>query len=231
MKLVLFDIDGTLLKLHTPKSKEVFRKTIGSAFSRHVPESALPSFAGMTDLLIIRLIAENIGIPEDELYGKINVVEEIICEEFQKIVKPELIEILPGVKQLVSLLGNDQGFSLGLLTGNFERNAYLKVNSIGLGDFFPIGAFGSDRENRNELPAIAIRRANLHHGSELFSEENCIIIGDSERDIECGRSNNIPVVAVATGYKKREEREPLEPDVLLDDFSDVRSTLDILRRI
>jgi phosphoglycolate phosphatase-like HAD superfamily hydrolase len=231
MKLLLFDIDGTLLKLQSNRSKVSFMNLLSNEFGREIPAKVLPSFAGMTDRLIIRLIAENVGYPLDELAKKIDKIEKAICDDFESFVRPELIHVFPGAKELVEKLSTDPDFSLGLLTGNFKRNAYLKVRLIGLDHLFPFGAFGNDRENRNELPPIALERANKHHESELFTSENCIIIGDSERDIECGHSNNIAVLAVATGYQTLAELQEHQPDAAVEDFSDTDRIVRILKKM
>jgi phosphoglycolate phosphatase-like HAD superfamily hydrolase len=119
---------------------------------------------------------------------------------------------------------------MGLLTGNFKENAYLKLSTFKLEKFFPFGAFGSDNEDRNKLPEIAINRANdymrvINHNYtrydeiNVFNTNNTIIIGDSPGDIECAKSNGIFSLAVSTGTFCYKELKKCNPDFIIENFS------------
>src|SRR5690606_32166166 len=111
------------------------------------------------------------------------------------------------------LAGTD--LPLGLLTGNLQPMAYLKLGRIGLGDFFPFGAFGSDHEDRNCLPEVALARAEAHTGRR-YAGKDVVVIGDTPRDIECGNAVGAFTVAVATGHYDRDALASHAPDLLLD---------------
>ncbi len=218
--LVLFDIDGTILKYKKYLSKSVFISIIKEVFDRDIALSQLPSFAGMTDLEILKDIANKIDFSENELNNSLPEIWKKLLTEFKKISNPEYIELLPGIPELINLLNEDQFAHLGLLTGNFKDNAYLKLSVFGLDKYFPFGAFGNESEDRNRLAGIAIQRANTLIRGKQFSSAHTVIIGDSPKDIECAKSNNIPVVAVATGLFTEKQLTEYSPDALFTNFSD-----------
>src|SRR3989339_29817 len=220
-QLVLFDIDGTILIYKKYFSKKVFISIIKKVFQKDILTSQLPGFAGMTDLQILKDIAVIIDIPENELNDLIPESWKILLTEFQKISNPDCIELLPGISELIGLLHNDEYTHLGLLTGNFKDNAYLKLSVFDLDKYFPFGAFGCESDNRNLLPELAILRANNYIDGKQFSAANSVIIGDSPKDIECAKSNIIPVIAVATGLYSEKQLADYSPDAVFTNFSDL----------
>ena len=104
----------------------------------------------------------------------------------------------------------------------------MKLKAFNFDKYFPFGAFGCDHEDRNKLPPIAIDRANVYLGSDVFSTANALIIGDSPKDIECAKSNNLPVLAVATGNADMKMLDVYNPDVVLNDFSDYNVTKKVI---
>ncbi len=224
--LILFDIDGTLLQMRKGQSVKLFTILIEEIFGRDISELGIPSFAGKTDLQILREIAELSDIPFESLDMSIERIWDRSLELFREYCTAEHIDLMPGVRELIPELDNRENIQLGLLTGNFEGNAYLKLKVFGLDKYFPFGAFGSDNENRDLLPPIAISRANQFRGDELFSGRNTLIIGDSPLDVKCGKANDIPVICVATGLFSSEELAGTDPDVVFDDFRDTEKTID-----
>jgi phosphoglycolate phosphatase-like HAD superfamily hydrolase len=148
-----------------------------------------------------------------------------ICNDFKQYCTPEYMKLLPNVSELIKILDSNPDVSLGLQTGNFVENAYIKLKAFNLDTYFPFGAFGSDHEDRNKLPLLAIERANNLIGYPAFSEINTLVIGDSHRDIECAKSNNLPVLAVATGNFSVGELSKFEPDAVLENFENIEETL------
>jgi phosphoglycolate phosphatase len=226
--LILFDIDGTILKYKRALSRELFRDIIKKIFNVEIPYSSLPSFAGMTDLQILKDISSNIGIKAEDLHKEMPILWVNLFSEFKKICNTDNVELLSGAKELINLLANDENLQLGLLTGNFKENAYLKLNIFDLGKYFPFGAFGNDHENRNELPPIAIKRANEFANYNKYLKDNTVIVGDSPRDIECARVNSIPVLAVSTGGFTAEELKKYKPDFIFDNLTDYKFVFDTL---
>jgi len=194
-------------------------------FGREVPESAIPQFHGMTDLQIIRSIAENIGLSYTDIAPKVNDIWIKMLDMFQEHSVAENVTILPGIDILIKTLSVNNDIRLGLVTGNFQENAYLKLSIKGLNQYFPTGAFGCDSADRNMLPPIAINRMNLHFETDVFKSDNTIIIGDTFRDIECAKCNNIKVLAVATGGYTVSELAQHNPNKIVDDFSNLENSL------
>lgn len=219
-QLVLFDIDGTILIYKKYFSKKVFTSIIKEVFDRDISLTQLPSFAGMTDLEILKDIASKINLPEIELTNMLPELWKKLLDKFKKISGPEFIELLPGIPELINSLNEDKYTHLGLLTGNFKENAYLKLSVFDLDKYFPFGAFGCESENRNTLPELAIQRANNYINGKQFSSDNTVIIGDSPKDIECAKTNNIPVIAVATGLFSEKQLSEYSPDAVFSNFSD-----------
>ncbi|MFC2131652.1 HAD family hydrolase [Bacteroidota bacterium] len=226
--LILFDIDGTILQFKKYNSREIFAGMLKEIFGREVPVSIMPDFSGMTDLQILKEIASRIDLPNPELEERLPEVWSKIFSDFKEFCTPEYINLLPGIPELLKILDTDTNVTLGLQTGNFKDNAYMKLKTFNLEKYFPFGAFGSDHEDRNMLPPIAVKRANEHHGQNMFSQSNTLIIGDSIRDIECAKSNNLPVLAVATGSTGKHELARCEPDAVLDNFSDNNRAIEII---
>jgi phosphoglycolate phosphatase-like HAD superfamily hydrolase len=131
-----------------------------------------------------------------------------------------------GVHALLDAL-EGAGAALGLVTGNIEDGAHLKLAACGIGDRFVFGSFGSDAEDRDELPTIAIERAGDVTGVQ-FDPNRTWIIGDTPRDIGCARACGIRVLAVATGSFSVAELEEAGADHALESLVDTRRILDFL---
>jgi phosphoglycolate phosphatase-like HAD superfamily hydrolase len=230
-RLILFDIDGTILHLQYGISRNIFSSVIENIFKITVPDTALPSFAGRTDLSILYDIADNVGIEHNAFTEKLPVIWNNIHKEFQEICNSDNMELLPYAKELIDSINANSYSKLALVTGNSKENAYLKLSSFDLDKHFPIGAFGSDHKNRNQLPKIAIDRANEYYKSDIFSSKNSIIIGDSPLDIVCAKSNNMPVIAVATGGVSVEELSHHDPDMIVENFSEINHIINSIERL
>ena len=117
--------------------------------------------------------------------------------------------------------------TLGLLTGNLERGARLKLEPPDFNRYFPFGAFGSDSADRYRLPAIAVARAKERTG-RAFTGKSVVVVGDSVHDVGCGRSLGVRSVAVATGITSTERLAAEKPDALMADFSDTKRALEAI---
>ncbi len=223
MKLLLFDIDGTILQTHG-----VGRKAVEGALSDLLGRPVLSEgtrFSGKTDPQILRDVLSSCGLTNEEvdeaLPSAVARYEKLMCETL----RPENVTLLPGVADLVKRLHDDPKVVLAVLTGNIAPMAHLKLQAVGLDEYFPFGAFGSDSEHRTDLPKIAVDRAERHTGHR-FSGKNVVIIGDTEHDIRCGAHTGVLAVGVCTGNYSRADLEPHGADVLLDDLTD----FDLFRR-
>jgi phosphoglycolate phosphatase-like HAD superfamily hydrolase len=143
-------------------------------------------------------------------------------EELSRRLSPEAVVVKPGVAALLDRLADEPRVTLGLLTGNIERGARLKLEPAGLNRYFPFGAFGDDSADRYCLPSIALARAREETGRD-FDGPSVVIIGDSVHDVACGRSLGARAIAVATGPTPAEKLQAEWPDALFADFSDVEA--------
>jgi phosphoglycolate phosphatase-like HAD superfamily hydrolase len=195
--LLLFDIDGTLLAgaagAHSQALDAAIREVHGLDPGRL---RARVAPAGRTDGEIARLILLEAGVSARRIDELAADVREACCRIYAQICPPDLsAHVVSGMPDLLGWLSDREGVTLGLLTGNFEPVARLKLVRAGLGPWFRSGpgAFGSDSEDRAALPAIARRRAGR------MPRDETIVIGDTPRDIACARADGVRCVGVTTG--------------------------------
>ena len=222
-RLLLFDIDGTLIRsggagVHALKS--AFKERFGVADDLHDIE-----IAGMTDSGIVVSILNKHKIPAT------NENMSAFLDSYVHFLSLELPrrkgKLLPGVLQLLRRLKSRPHLVLALLTGNVSRGAQLKLEHYGVWHFFEFGAFADDHRDRNRLGPFARARAFEKHGRE-FAASEIDVIGDTPRDIACGKALGARTVAVATGTWSRDRLAQYHPDFLIDDLSNVEKVIDTL---
>lgn len=215
-RLLLFDIDGTLI--HSGGAgMEALKRALKERFKIDDDLEDI-EIAGMTDSGIVINILEKHEIPTtpENIAAFLDSYVHFLSKELPR----RKGRLLPGVLDLLKKLKGRKSVVLGLLTGNLSRGAELKLDHYGVWHFFEFGAFADDHHDRNELGAFARARAKEKHGRE-FSSEEIDVIGDTPRDIACGKALGARTIAVATGSWSREELAQHNPDYLIDDFSDV----------
>jgi len=221
-RLVLFDIDGTLLSAGRAARESVLaalESVYGWEADPGAPRQGKYDFSGKTDPQIVReLVTESVG--RERCEADLGRALARYLEELGRRLTPEAVVPKPGVSDLLRRLEVEPGVTLALLTGNLERGARLKLEPPGFNTYFPFGAFGSDSADRYQLPALAVERAKLHCGRD-FRGKSIVIVGDSIHDVACGRSLGVRSVAVATGPTPAERLAAEAPDALLPDFTDV----------
>jgi phosphoglycolate phosphatase-like HAD superfamily hydrolase len=227
-KLILFDIDGTILRYKKYISRDIFSQVIREFFDIDVPHSLVSDFSGVTDLYIVEEIARSQKLPLEILHNRLEELWSRFLTCFESVSQIENIIVMPGIRELIEILSKENGSQLALLTGNFKENAYLKVRTVGLDGYFPFGAFGSENSERSMLAPLAIQRANEYVGKAVFSEKNSIIIGDAPNDINSAKVNGIKSVGVATGNFSTEQLSECKPDLLYRDFSDFREAAEMI---
>lgn len=217
-KLLLFDIDSTLVasknRIGHKVTYEAFEELLGVA----VPPEHPASFAGKTDLQIFHELATEFGVDPARAGAQSGRLRDVLARRFAAYASSEHFELLPGAAQLVRTIAERNEAVLGLVTGNVRPCAYLKLRSHGLDGFFAFGAFGCDHADRTKLPPLASERAEQWCGIR-FSAADTVVIGDAPGDIHCARAHGIRVVAVATGGTTAEELRAEGADVIFDDFS------------
>jgi phosphoglycolate phosphatase len=229
--LILFDIDGTILKLKKYKSRDVFSQTFRDLFNIEIAIDDFPDFSGITDLSVIHYISQKSKYSFELMIEKIDLIWEKLFDGLHRLNTAENIHLFDGVTDLIDLLDKDFDYQLGLLTGNFKLNAYSKLRTFDLHKYFPFGSFGCDNISRNYLPKLAIQRANEFVRSDVFNSNNTLIIGDSPKDIECAKTNSIKSLAVATGNFSFEELKFHQPDLIFENFTNfefVKNNIDEL---
>ena len=192
--LLLFDIDGTLLLRASAPHAQALMSSMEQVYGVTKLHSGGVELAGRTDPEIARhflLLAEVDSKRVDAHFDELN---RTAVEEFARICPEDLSDrVNPGMPDVLEQLAAEHGMSL--VTGNLEPIAHLKLKRAGIGHHFPAGqgGFGSDHEDRSELPAIARQRAGDH------PREDTVVIGDTPRDIACARADGVRVIGIATG--------------------------------
>jgi phosphoglycolate phosphatase len=222
-RLILFDIDGTLLS--GGPAKEAFRSALVEVFGTPGPIQKW-DFSGKTDPQIARELLQEESRSNAEIDQGFPLLWTGYLRRLEALLPAQPTEPLPGVPALLDALTREAGVALGLVTGNLERGAELKLASAGLGPF-PLGGFGSDHEERNHLPAVALDRAQAHWGRRFHPDE-VVVVGDTPRDVACGQAHRLRTLAVATGRFPASVLRDAGADVTLDDFSDPEAVCRIL---
>lgn len=226
-RLVLFDIDGTLL-WGGPLWKECFLKAVRDFY----PNLDFPavSFGGKTDIQIAREMLADSGLNPDQVEDSMHHIIDRYVDYAQEAVKSRAHEVmvLPGVAKILEELSNHPEVVLGLLTGNVKKGAHVKLSSVGLNEYFTIGVFGDDHWDRYKLPQMAVERVHQELGLR-FEGKQIVIIGDTIHDVNCGKSIGVRSIAVGTGRNvPTEELLSQDPDFY---FKDLSETFEVLQAI
>ena len=219
MRIVLFDIDGTLLN-----SGGVGRASMQRALSEVFGSSGNPSYRydGKTDKQIVRDTMRLEGHSDEHIDSRMDTLIDLYLTGLQQGIESRKFHVrpLPGVVELLDALEARDDVVLGLLTGNVEPGARAKLTAAGIDpDRFRINAFGSDHEHRPELPAIAQKRAIEHLGVDITGDR-LIVIGDTPADIECGRSLGAKAIGVASGHYTVEQLRAHDPYAVFASLAD-----------
>lgn len=216
-KLVLFDIDKTLIKsskCHSMAFSEGFKRVYGVDTAIDIIDHQ-----GMTDQqIIIEVLGKN-GLDEKSIKSKLKECMKVMVEYFKKNVENDEIVILEGVRELLEQL-NKYGVLMGLVTGNLKPIARGKLEKIGINHYFKVGGFGSDGINRTNLVKIAIRRAEENF--DFIGNKNVFLIGDNPREIKAGLEAGVKTIGVATGNYSMEELGDSDADFVLSHLGDTK---------
>jgi len=224
--LILFDLDGTLTR--TQNGYAPFNEAILETFGVVGDiRSVIPD--GNTDPQIVR-----------EIFAKTNIemgIDDGQWEQFAKNLRRSYskalregtttVRALPGALELLAALSAKDEFSQGVVTGNFEVTAQIKLETAGLNSYLCRGAYASDSPHRPDLPRIAKERWEQWTGKSLRLEQ-CVIIGDTAKDLDAARQNDMKCVLVGTGRYPLEELQYWQPDACLPDLTDTQGVISIL---
>jgi phosphoglycolate phosphatase len=225
-RLVLFDIDETMVH-----SDGVGRRALEAAlkqvFDDSIDSSACP-MSGKTDPQICYEIASSAGYSQSEIEERLPATFELYVRLLEKeIEKTDSLRIHKGVVELLDQLSLHPDCHLGLLTGNIEAGARLKLKPFDLNPYFAFGAFGSDSSDRMDLPRLAHRRARQVFARD-FERRELVIIGDAVNDVLCARGYGVKCIITATGKTPKETLARLNPDFLFDSLADTFTVLEAI---
>jgi phosphoglycolate phosphatase-like HAD superfamily hydrolase len=216
-KLVLFDIDGTLIS-DNGASREAFATALADVYGFH-GDLRRYDFSGRTDPQIARMILRDDGRNDDDIDSQLPTLwQHYLCGLARN--APGRVRMLPGISALLDAVSADDHLTAALLTGNIEPGARLKLGAIALNDHFPFGAFGSDSPRREELPPIAVTRAADATG-HAFEGRDVVIIGDSIYDVRCGLPHGATTIAIASGKTAAEMLRAESPDYFFESAEDL----------
>ncbi|MEJ7809909.1 MAG: HAD family hydrolase [Gemmatimonadaceae bacterium] len=219
MRLVLFDIDGTILRSNG-SGRRAMEGALTEVFGS--PGSSAYRYDGKTDPQIVRDLMRANGHEDDHIDAHMPRLMARYLRGLERELEDGAREVtlLDGVGELLDALEVRDDVTLGLLTGNLHAGAALKLRAVGLDiERFRVGAYGSDHERRSELPAVAQRRAreilNLN-----VPGERVVVIGDTPADIDCGRAIGARAIGVATGRYTVEELAEHRPAAVFATLTD-----------
>jgi phosphoglycolate phosphatase-like HAD superfamily hydrolase len=212
--LVLFDIDGTLVRRAGPHHREALVEAVKRITGVETTTDGVP-VAGMLDRDILTVMMTQAGMPH---YAIRSVMPDVVrraqwiyarsCPDLETKVCPGVHSVLGRLRQL--------GVTTGLVTGNLTRIGWKKLERAGLRDYFRFGAFAEVAKDRAGLVRIAVGEA--HRQKWIGRSSRISLIGDHPNDIQAARANRVRAIAVATGVVSYGELAALEPDVVLPDL-------------
>lgn len=225
-RLVLFDIDGTLVMTGSAGVRAMNRACADMA--GHAAALTGVPVAGRTDWIILDDVARKHGKALDTALLE-DLRQRYLVHLREEIQAPGTGRkgVMPGVRELLDALQPREGARLGLLTGNFVEGARIKLGYFDLWKYFRCGAFGDDAADRNALVPIAMRRAR-EMGVADVAARDVLVVGDTPHDIACALAVGATAVGVATGSHSVESLRDSGADVVFDDLSDTAAFLALL---
>jgi len=236
-KLVLFDIDGTLVLTGGAGIRAMNRAC--AELVGHDQALANIPVAGRTDRIILSDVVRAAGHRLDD--GLLEQLRDSyilhLREEIERPGRTQNFEsfgarggikaVMPGIPELLSTLERRDDLFLGLLTGNFEAGARIKLEHFGLWQYFRCGAFGDDSADRNDLVPFAVRRAQAC-GVPRLAAEHILVVGDTPHDIACARAVGAVPVAVATGGFTADQLREHGAEIVFQDLSRTEEFLQLV---
>ena len=225
-KLILFDIDGTLIggenKSHKLSFFYAFKKVYGIDTSIDIIDHP-----GKTDQQIIIEVLKKEGLSEPIVESKIKECMKVMVDYFNKLINNENIAPLGGVQELLEAL-NKSDFLMGLVTGNLEDIARGKLKKAGINQYFKVGGFGSDDVDRANLIKLAIKRAGNNFSFKF--NNNVFLIGDTPRDIKAGKETEIKTIGVTTGIYSKEQLKDAGADFIVSNLKEKDEIIKIISK-
>ncbi|MBD0369225.1 MAG: HAD family hydrolase [Pyrinomonadaceae bacterium] len=228
LRILLWDIDGTLMRSHRRDAYKDYTVPVLENVFGTAGRLREMTVSGMTDLQIIMEALRDEGFTPEQIRERVEDLRTHYMTEMERATREgsQGFHLLPGVRDVLEATSQHPRYLNSLLTGNIEPAARLKMQLVGLAEFFQLpGAFGDDSHDRRDLPQLAVERINRHLNLSLPPQQ-FIVIGDTPNDILCARHGHMHAVAVNTGRMySREDLLAHTPDAFLPDLSDVELVL------
>ena len=225
--LILFDIDGTLVLTGRAGMRAMNRAC--EQIVGHANALNGVAVAGRTDWIILHDVMANHGLSLDDV--RLEQLRSLyithLAEEILR-AGEGVKDIMPGVRELLDRLRGRSDIALGLLTGNFEDGARIKLEHFDLWKYFAVGAFGGDSADRNALVPVAVRRAR-ERGIADVPVSRVLVIGDTPHDVACAHAVGAVAVGVATGGYTVDQLRETRADYVFEDLRDTEAFLQLLR--
>lgn len=234
LRILLWDIDGTLM--HSTRAGSFKDYTIPMLEEVFGTAGRLPEMrvSGMTDLQIVGEALKHEGFTHEDIRARVHELRESYMKAMHKFTGngEEVFELLPGVRETLEAVHEHPRYRSALLTGNIEPAAYLKMEILGLSEFFDLpGAFGDESHDRRDLPALAADRIRKTLQFE-FAPEQFIVIGDTPNDIECAKHFGARSLAVGTGrLYSQTDILACNPDAFVLSLSNLKLVMEALQSL
>lgn len=227
MSALLFDVDGTLTDTGGA-GKAALGPAMIEVYGETGPIETF-DFHGRTDPEIVRGLLNAAGWEDSDVDAGLAALWPLYLQGLAYALDEigDRAAPLAGVLDLLDRLTGDTRFACGLVTGNLEQGARLKLEAAGCAGPFEFGGFGSDAEHRADLPPLALARASALFGRSFRADE-AVVIGDTPADIQCARASGARVLAVATGRHSVSELAAHEPDAVLPDLTAADEVMEFL---
>ncbi len=228
--LVLFDIDGTLLRAGDPLHAQAMREALHEIVGEPVLLDGIP-LAGMLDRQIARLALLRHGLDETTISELLPKIMERTGALYATRLRPgeRMGWVLPGVRPLLRQLAASEHVT-GVLTGNVELVARAKLTAAGLAEYLPLGAYGDQADERHQLVELARATVRERYGL-VIPPEQTILVGDTPRDIAAAQASGVRILAVATGRFGVTELAACQADAVLPDLADTATVLRTLEAL
>lgn len=222
-KLILFDIDGTLVARHEGHNEAfavAFKEVHGINASIHMVD-----YHGKTDQQIIRDVLKVCGVPQDVIDAKMDQFMQVMCEYYVAVGPHLTTELFDGVTKALDVLdGGD--YLLGLVTGNLEPIAHTKLGRADIDKYFKLGGFGNEALDRSQLVLNAIEKAKQQF--DFHQDDNVFVIGDTPRDIDAAIKAGVKSIGVATGAYNSDQLVQAGALVVLGSVGDTAALLKVV---